>query len=81
MSKLSERIRNGMTIRHSKSGQLYKVLFESTHTETGELLVHYYAVPDKDVTLKMWARPKQMLDDLVEHEGKQVPRFVEVGDV
>lgn len=72
--KLTERLKTGMLLRHYK-GQVYRVLHESTHTETGEVLVNYFASPNKELMIKQWARPKHMFDDLVEHQGVQVPRF------
>ncbi len=76
---LSQRLKVGILLKHYKGGT-YRVMFQSTHTETGEVLIGYYASPSKVVTIEMWSRPKAMFDDLVEHEGQKVPRFVEVTD-
>lgn len=57
--------------RHYK-GNLYHVVGEAIHSETGELLVIYRALYG---AYKLWVRPKAMFFETVELEGKKVPRF------
>ncbi len=61
--------------RHSKKGTKYRVHFIAKHSETLEDMVVYEALYDNDMS-KFWVRPASMWDELVEVEGKQVPRFV-----
>lgn len=49
----------GKIYQHYKGG-LYKVLFISTQTETGEELVNYYNIHKPNVK---WSRPKEMFMD------------------
>ena len=60
--------------RHFKGGE-YEVLGIATHSETGEELVVYRACYGEK---KLWVRPKDMFLQVVEYEGKEVPRFVRV---
>lgn len=57
-------------IKHYKGG-IYKFLSWAKHTETQELLM-VYRTEDGELT---WARPWTMFHDLVEVDGKFVPRF------
>lgn len=50
--------------RHFKGG-LYKVLYTAQHTETGEQLVIYQSINDKD---KIFARPYEMFLSEVDKE-------------
>ena len=61
--------------KHSKTGNLYKVHFVAKHSETLEYMVVYEALYDNSMS-KFWARPAAMWSDMVEVEGKKVPRFV-----
>lgn len=61
------------TYKHYKGG-MYKVLGVAKHSETLEDLVIYEALYDNE-TSKLWVRPLTMFSDLVEIDGKQVPRF------
>ncbi len=61
--------------KHSKSGNLYKVIGVSKHSETLEDLVVYESQYDNPVS-KIWVRPAKMFSDLVLVEGSYVPRFV-----
>ena len=47
----------------------------AAHSETLEPLVVYEAQYDNPVS-KLWVRPAAMFEDLVEVDGKKVPRFV-----
>ena len=64
--------------RHSKSGRLYRVLFVAKHSETQEDLVTYETLYDNPVS-RYWVRPAAMFTELVELNGKRVPRFAPVG--
>lgn len=59
--------------KHYKGG-MYKVLGLAKHSETLENLVVYEALYDNQ-TSKLWVRPMAMFEDLVEVDGKQIPRF------
>ncbi|MEK7176572.1 MAG: DUF1653 domain-containing protein [Patescibacteria group bacterium] len=61
--------------RHSKTGNLYRVHFVAKHSETLEDLVVYEALYENPKS-KFWARPLSMFEELVEIDGKKVPRFV-----
>ncbi|MEF2920753.1 MAG: DUF1653 domain-containing protein [Acutalibacteraceae bacterium] len=71
-----ERIPEEVTLgnyRHFK-GNEYQVIAIGRHTETNEELVVY-----KDTTShKIWVRPYSMFIDLVEIDGKYVPRFTKL---
>jgi len=54
-------------------GNNYEVLGTATHSETLEEMVVYRPLLG-DGTL--WVRPLAMWDEIVEHEGKRVRRFV-----
>lgn len=60
--------------RHYK-GQKYNVIGEVTHHETMETLVVY-----EGDSGHLWARPKEKFVEMVEYEGKMVPRFEYMGD-
>lgn len=57
--------------RHYK-GNLYHLMGEAIHSETGELLVVYRALYGE---YKVWVRPKSMFFEDVELNGNSVPRF------
>jgi len=57
--------------RHFK-GSLKEVLGVAKHSEALEELVVYRFVNDHD---SIWARPIEMWDEIVEVDGKKVPRF------
>ena len=64
--------------RHSKSLREYRVLGVAHHSETMEPLVIYQAQYDSDELgpQPIFARPVEMWHELVEIDGKKVPRFV-----
>ena len=61
--------------KHSKTGNEYKVHFIGKHSETLEDMVVYEALYNNDKS-KYWVRPASMFEDIVEIDGKKVPRFV-----
>ena len=56
--------------KHYK-GNFYRVIGMAYHTETNETLVLYNEVGEG----KIWARPLNMFIELIELNGKKVPRF------
>jgi len=66
------------TYRHYK-GKDYKVLGVAKHSETLEDLVVYEALYDNE-TSKLWVRPLKMFTEIVEVDGKKIPRFEFVGE-
>lgn len=61
--------------KHFK-GNLYHVLDVATHSETGEKLVVYRPMyGDRD----LWVRPIAMFAEIVERDGKNMPRFAYQG--
>lgn len=60
--------------KHSKKGTLYRVIGVAAHSETLEPMVVYEAQYDNPVS-KLWVRPEAMFEEMVEIEGKKVPRF------
>jgi hypothetical protein len=63
-------IKPGAIYRHHK-GNLYRVIFISHHTETGEELVNYQAINSHEY----WSRPLSMWEEVVEFNGRFVKRF------
>lgn len=57
---------------HYKGGK-YKVITIAVHTESGEKLVIY-----QDEEKNSYARPYKMFYDLVEINGKKIPRFKKI---
>jgi hypothetical protein len=62
------------TYRHSKSGNLYRVIGTAKHSETLEEFVVYDALYENSES-KLWIRPLAMFTEVVEIDGEQVPRF------
>ncbi len=60
--------------RHFK-GNEYEVLGMASHSETQEPMVVYRALYGEG---GVWVRPAVMWSEIVEHEGKRVPRFAPV---
>ncbi len=68
-----ESVQPGKRYRHYK-GNEYKILGVGKHSETNEDFVVYQS-PDGG---QIWLRPVQMFFEVVEWEGKQVPRFIQL---
>jgi hypothetical protein len=62
-------------------GNYYEVLGIARHSETKEELVVYRSLYDSPEFGKnaLWVRPKKMFLELIEHQGKLIPRFRFVG--
>ncbi len=67
-------IKNGI-YKHSKKGNMYKVICTAKHSETLEDFVVYESLYDNEAS-KYWVRPASMFEELVEIEGNKIPRFV-----
>jgi hypothetical protein len=61
--------------KHSKSGNMYRVIGVAKHSETLEDLVVYESQYENTIS-KVWVRPAKMFTDLVLVDGAYVPRFV-----
>lgn len=66
------------TYRHSKTGNLYRVLGVALHSETSEQLVVYR--PLYETKYELFVRPYEMFMESVEIDGEAKPRFEYVGD-
>ncbi|RMF54998.1 DUF1653 domain-containing protein [Candidatus Woesearchaeota archaeon] len=55
-------------------GHTYEVVGVAKHSETLEELVIY-----RDMHGQLWARPKPMFLEIVEKDGKRIPRFEFIG--
>lgn len=60
--------------QHYKTRNFYKIIGIAKHSETEEDLVVYECLYDNPKS-KIWARPKAMFEEMVEIDGKKVPRF------
>lgn len=60
--------------KHSKSGNIVKVLGIVKHSETLEDLVLYDHMGTNELS-DLWVRPIAMFEETVTVAGKQVPRF------
>ena len=65
--------------KHSKKGDLYRVIGIAKHSETLEDLVVYEALYENEIS-KLWVRPASMFTEKVLLDGGYVPRFVFVSD-
>ena len=63
--------------RHAKTGNEYEVLGVARHSETLEELVVYRALYGQH---GLWVRPLAMFTEVVDVQGRSVPRFARVGD-
>ena len=63
--------------RHYK-GKDYQLIGMATHSETLEPMVVYRALYGE---YGLWVRPAAMWNELVEVDGKRVPRFQYVGEM
>lgn len=59
-----------MKYRHYKSG-IYEVICEARLEPDPDVTMMVYKGTDGTI----WARPKAVFFEMVEHEGKKVPRF------
>ena len=62
--------------KHFK-GNIYELIGEAKHSETLESMVVYRALYGER---GLWVRPAHMWSEMVEHDGKSVPRFTYVGE-
>ncbi len=62
--------------RHYK-GNEYEVIGIASHSESEESLVVYRPLYGEG---KLWVRPLDMFTELVNVEGKQIPRFKYLGE-
>lgn len=60
--------------KHYK-GNIYKLLLEATHSETGEKMMVYM-----DESENVYARPSAIFFEEIELNGKKIPRFKEIKD-
>lgn len=60
--------------RHFKGGE-YQVVDIAYHSETCEEMVVYRALYGEG---KLWVRPASMWTEMVEIDGKKVPRFIKI---
>lgn len=65
--------------KHSKTGNLYRVIGVGKHSESLEDFVMYETLYDNEKS-NLWVRPSQMWEELVEISGVKVPRFVFVSE-
>lgn len=59
-------------------GNFYNVIGVAKHSETMEEFVVYEALYDNPDG-KLWIRPKEMFLEIIERDGKTMPRFRFVG--
>ncbi len=62
--------------RHT-NGNLYRVIGVARHSETLEEMIAYQALYHD---YGLWVRPRAMFEEMVEKDGKQVPRFTFVSE-
>ena len=62
--------------RHFK-GNEYQVLYNATHSETGEAMVVYQALYGER---GIWVRPAAMWEETVERDGNTYQRFTYIGE-
>lgn len=68
-----QEIIEGKTYRHYK-GNVYRIIALGKHSETLEDLVIYQSIKDD----KVWVRPKQMWNEVVDNKGTLRFTIVEV---
>jgi hypothetical protein len=69
-------VKVGGFYRHYK-GDVYRVTAIGRHTETAEEMVIYHRW--NPISEHVWIRPLSMFTETVEHDGKTVKRFQDVG--
>ena len=66
--------------RHYK-GKFYEVIGVAHHSETLEELVVYIALwKTRFGQSSLWVRPRRMFEEIIEVNGKKMPRFVFIGE-
>ena len=68
-------VHSGERYRHFK-GNTYEIVTVGRHSETLEEMVVYRALYGAG---DIWVRPLSMFTDLVEKDGKTMPRFEKIG--
>jgi hypothetical protein len=63
--------------KHYKNKK-YKVICQATHSETREEVVVYQCLYDD---YSMWVRPKEMFTELIEVDGRKIPRFEFISEI
>lgn len=63
-----------MKYRHYKGG-IYEIVCEARFEPDPELMMMVYRAEDGTI----WTRPRDVFFEMVEHEGKRVPRFTPLG--
>ncbi|MBM9518607.1 DUF1653 domain-containing protein [Desulforhopalus vacuolatus] len=63
--------------KHYKNKK-YKVICQATHSETREEVVVYQCLYSD---YSMWVRPKEMFTELIEVEGRKIPRFEFISEI
>lgn len=63
------------TYKHTKTGNLYRVIGMAKHSETLEDMVIYECLYDNPKS-KVWVRPATMFLETIKHDGKTALRFV-----
>ena len=66
------------TYRHNKSGLLYNVIGLASDTETNELTVVYEPMYTHEYDYRFFVRPYAMFTEIVEINGKKMPRFEKI---
>lgn len=69
----SQEVISGAIYEHYK-GKLYRVIGIGKHTETLEDVVMYEALYENPLG-RLWCRPLGLWNELVEVDGREVPRF------
>lgn len=69
----AEKVISGAIYRHYK-GKLYRVIGVGKHSESLEDVVLYEALYENSLG-RLWCRPLAMWSEVVEVDGKKVPRF------
>lgn len=64
--------------KHTKTGNLYRVIGVAKHSETLEEFVVYKTLYNTSPS-KLWIRSMKMFSEKVEIDGKKLPRFQYIG--